>query len=496
MKLGTLLERLDFNIISGGEDAADREISGVVYDSRKAETGSLFVCIAGANSDGHSYIADVIQKGASAVLTEKGHPLPETEIPKDVVVLETGDTRRGLALVSAAFFGYPAEQIPVIGITGTKGKTTSTYMIRSILMHAGYRVGLIGTIEAIVGERHIPADNTTPESWVIQKYLREMIDAGMNCAVMEVSSQALMMHRTDGIVFEIGAFTNLSPDHIGKNEHASFEEYLSCKSLLFRQCRTGIVNADDPYVSEILAGHTCAVETFSIEKEGTDYRAEKIEHVLRPGYLGMKFEVSGKKNLPVELDVPGRFSVMNALLAVAVCSHFKIEDGDIRTALKDARVKGRIEPVKVSDEFTLMIDYAHNAMALESLLRTLRDYHPERIVCVFGCGGNRARARRFEMGEVSGRLADFTVITSDNPRFEEPMEIIADIETGIAKTDGEYIEIPDRKEAIAWAIRNGRKGDVIILAGKGHEDYQEIKGVKYHMDERELIREILEEEHF
>ena len=490
MLLSKLLERLEHSLIRGG----DPEITEIVYDSRKAGPGALFVCISGANFDGHAFLQDVFEKGVAAVLTERGRMPEGCEVPEGIAVVETDDTRAGLAAVSAAFFGYPAEEIPVIGITGTKGKTTSTYMIRSILEHAGYRVGLIGTIEAIVGERHIPAANTTPESYVIQKYLREMIDAGMNCAVMEVSSQALMMHRTDGILFEIGVFTNLSPDHIGPNEHSSFEEYLRCKGLLFRQCRVGIVNADDPYAEEVVEGHTCPIETFSIRKEGTDYRAEEIEHVQRPGYLGMKFTLSGKKHFDVELDVPGTFSVYNALTAAAVCEHFRISDEDVQAALKAAKVKGRIEPVKVSDQFTLMIDYAHNAMALESLLSTLRDYHPERIVCVFGCGGNRAKSRRYEMGEVSGRLADFTIITSDNPRFEEPSAIIDDIISGIRKTDGEYISIPDRKEAIAYAIRNGKPGDVIVLAGKGHEDYQEIRGVKHPMDERVLIKEILDEE--
>ena len=492
MKLSKLLERLEYSFRAGSEGAGEKDIVSVVYDSRKAEKGSLFVCIEGANSDGHSYIPDVAAKGVSAVMVRKGHELPE--IPEDIAVIETDDTRIGLAAVSAAYFGYPSEQIPVIGITGTKGKTTSTYMIRSILEHAGYRVGLIGTIESIIGERHIHSSNTTPESYVIQQYLREMADAGMNCAVMEVSSQALMMHRTDFVKFEIGVFTNISPDHIGPNEHSSFEEYLACKGLLFRQCALGIVNADDPRAEDVLKGHTCDVETFSINKEGTDYRASHIEHVKAPGYLGMKFRLEGKKSLDVELDVPGLFSVMNALTAIAVCDHFNISDGDILSALKKARVKGRIEPVRVSDDFTLMIDYAHNAMALESLLKTLRDYNPERIVCVFGCGGNRAKSRRFEMGEVSGKLADFTIITSDNPRFEEPQAIIDDIITGIKKTDGEYISIIDRKEAIAYAIRNGKPGDVIVLAGKGHEDYQEIKGVKHPMDERTLIREILDEE--
>ncbi len=491
MKLEKLLERMDYRVLQGDVNC---EIGGIVYDSRKAEIGKLFVCIVGAKSDGHAYLQDVAAKGVSAVLVQEGCMPAELALPKELTVISVADTRIGLAAVSAAWFDYPSEHIPVIGITGTKGKTTTTYMIRSILENAGYRVGLIGTIEAIIGEMHIKAANTTPESYLVQQYLREMIDAGMNTAVMEVSSQALKLHRTYGVQFEIGVFTNLSPDHIGPAEHESFEEYLTCKSLLFQQCRLGIINVDDAHSEKILKGHRCEVETYGISSANADYRAVNIEHVHRAGYLGMKFDLDGKYHFPVEIDVPGLFSVYNALTAIAVCEHFKIQESDIQKALKGAQVKGRVEMIKVSDDFALMIDYAHNAMALESLLTTLRDYHPKRIVTVFGCGGNRAKSRRFEMGEVSGRLSDLTIITSDNPRFEKPEDILTDIEIGIQRTDGKYLKIIDRKEAIAYAIHHGQAGDVIILAGKGHEDYQEIEGKKYPMDERVIIKEILDED--
>lgn len=320
-----------------------------------------------------------------------------------------------------------------------------------------------------------------------------MVDAGCDCVVMEVSSQGLMLHRTAGIPFEIGIFTNIQPDHIGPAEHASFEEYMHWKGMLFKQCKIGIVNADDEHLEQVLEGHTCRIETFGFSLEA-DLRAENAHMVTRPGYLGIDYHVAGLMDMDVEIDIPGKFSVYNSLTAIAICRHFGVSKTDIIEALKKAKVKGRIEMVKVSDEFTLMIDYAHNAMSLESLLTTLREYHPKRLVCLFGCGGNRAKSRRYEMGEVSGRLADLTIITSDNPRFEKPEDIIADIETGIRKTDGKYVRIPDRKEAIAYAIHHGEPGDVIVLAGKGHEDYQEIEGKKYPMDERVLIQEILEED--
>lgn len=486
MKLTKLLERLDYECINGSLDV---DVTDIVNDSRKAGEGSLFFCIRGAVSDGHRYAADVIAKGAKVLVAEEA-----LEVPEDVTVIRVKDSRYAMALISAAYFDYPAEKLKVIGITGTKGKTTTTYMVKSILESAGHKVGLIGTIEAIIGEARIPAANTTPESYTIQNYFHQMLEAGCDCVVMEVSSQGLMLHRTAGIPFEIGIFTNIEPDHIGPAEHASFEDYMHCKGLLFQQCRLGIVNADDRHLEQVLAGHTCQIETFGFS-ENADLRAENTKLVSRPGYLGIDYTVKGSDfSLDVEIDIPGKFSVYNSLTAIAICRHFGVAKEDIVDALAKAKVKGRIEMIKVSDEFTLMIDYAHNAMSLESLLTTLKEYNPKRLVCLFGCGGNRARSRRFEMGEVSGRLADLTIITSDNPRFEEPLDIIADIRTGIEKTDGKYVEIPDRKEAIAWAIHHGQPGDVIVLAGKGHEDYQEIKGKKYPMDERVLIQEILAED--
>lgn len=484
MKLTKLLERLEYEVTQGSDQI---EITTLINDSRKVEKGSAFVCVSGAVSDGHRFVPEVVQKGASALIVER-----DVAVPGDVAVIKVMDTRYALALMSAAYFDYPAEKLKIIGITGTKGKTTTTYMVRSILEDVGHKVGLIGTIETIIGEKKIPAANTTPESYTIHKYFAEMVEAGCDSVVMEVSSQGLMLHRTAGIPFELGIFTNLGHDHIGPNEHKDFEDYKRCKGLLFRQCRIGIANIDDPWFEDVFRGATCRVETFGLS-EKADLRAEDTHLVSRPGYLGVAYHVSGKMDFDVEVDIPGTFSVYNSLTAIAVCGHFGVKAEVIQKALKAAKVKGRIEMVKVSDEFTLMIDYAHNAMSLESLLSTLKEYHPARLVCLFGCGGNRSKDRRYEMGEVSGRLADLSIITSDNPRFEKPQDIIDDIKTGINRTSGKYVEICDRKEAIRYAIANGQPGDVIVLAGKGHEDYQEIEGVKYPMDERVLIAEVLEE---
>ena len=479
-----LLKDLKYEVLSGSIDV---NVSELVYNTRKVKKECMFVCIKGATFDSHDVAGEAAKNGAVVIVAE--HPV---DVPAGTAVVLVEDTRYALALISAAYFGYPAKKLKVIGITGTKGKTTTTFMIRSILKHAGISTGLIGTIEVIIGDKHIPAHNTTPESYEVQEYFAQMVAAGCKVAVMEVSSQGLKLHRTAGIRFDIGIFTNLAPDHIGENEHASFEEYMECKSRLFRQCDIGIVNADDEHCSDILKGHTCKVETYGFS-EKADLRASDLKLVNRPGFLGVDYHVSGLLNFDVEIDMPGRFSVYNSLVAIAVCRHFDIPKEDMLAALEVVQTKGRIEKVKVSDDFTLMIDYAHNAMSLESLLTTLKEYNPKRLVCLFGCGGNRSKLRRYEMGEVSGNLADLTIITSDNPRDEEPQAIIDDIKVGIAKTDGKYVEIIDRKEAIRYVIENGRPGDVIVLAGKGHEDYQEICGVKHPMDERVLIAEVLEE---
>ena len=491
MRLIELLQGLEYECLQG---TLDREVTEVCLDSRKEmQEGALFVCLSGVNFDGHDYAAQVVEKGARVLVIERQVGLIEEMTQAgDMTIIKVSDTRYALAWISAAWFGHPAEKLKVIGLTGTKGKTTTAFMVKAILENAGYKVGLMGTIGVVFGEQQYTTSNTTPESYLIQKYFAQMVEAGMDCVVMEVSSQALKQHRTQGFVFDYGIFTNLEHDHVGPGEHADMDEYMQCKGLLFRQCRIGIANGDDIHLEQVMQGHTCHLETFGMG-ENCDLRGEDLKLVHKPGELGIDFKVSGLMNFRVEVSTPGLFSVYNALTAMAICAHFQIHIADIQKALSEIKVKGRIEMVKVSDEYTLLIDYAHNAMSLESLLTTLRAYEPNRLICLFGCGGNRSKVRRYEMGEISGKLADLTIITSDNPRFEEPMDIIADIKTGMAKTSGAYVEIPDRKEAIRYAMSIGQPGDIIVLAGKGHEDYQEIRGVKYPMDERVLIQEILAE---
>lgn len=484
MLLKQLIEDMDYEVLAG---RVDTEVTTLVYDSRKVEKGSVFVCISGSVRDAHDFIPDVVAKGAAAVIVEK-----DVELQEGVTYIKVANSRLALACMSAAYFDHPARKLKTIGITGTKGKTTTTYMVKSILESAGIKTGLIGTIESIVGEKRIPSANTTPESYRVQELFHEMVEAGLDAVVMEVSSQALMLHRVSGFMFDIGVFTNLEPDHIGENEHKDFADYMHCKSLLFRQCKLGIFNGDSEHLEGILKGHTCEVETFGYGKNN-DLVADGVELKKDHGALGVRYHVSGLMNFDVEVNVPGSFSVYNSLTAIAICHHFGVDVEKIKHALLHVSVKGRIEIVPVTKRYTIMIDYAHNAMALESLLTTLREYEPGRLVCLFGCGGNRAKSRRYEMGEVSSRLADLTVVTSDNPRNEEPMDIINDILVGVHKADGAYVTIPDRKEAIAYCMKNAQDGDIIVLAGKGHEDYQEICGVKHHMDERELIADIIKE---
>lgn len=482
MKLADLLKKLKYTCVKG---TADVDITTVAYDSRKVESGSLFICIKGAVADGHRFAEMAVNKGASALVVED-----DVAVPENVTVIRVEDSRYALACISAEYFGNPADKLKVIGITGTKGKTTTTYLVKSILDSAGHKCGLVGTIETIIGDKVIKASNTTPESYVLQDYFKQMVDCGCDCVVMEVSSQGLMLHRTAGFTFEIGIFTNIEPDHIGPHEHKDFNDYLHCKSLLFKQCRHGIVNIDDKHADYIINNASCDIVTYGFS-EKADFRAANTKLVSGKGYLGIDYDLQGKENMRVEIDLPGKFSVYNSLTAIAICSYFGIDGDTICDALKDAKVKGRIEMIKVSDDFTLMIDYAHNSMSLESLLTTLREYNPTRLVCLFGCGGDRSRDRRFSMGEVSGKLADLSVITSDNPRTEEPLAIIDDILVGIKKTTGKYTVIPDRRKAIEWVIHNGQPGDIIVLAGKGHEDYQEINGIKHHLDEREVIAQVL-----
>lgn len=502
MKLSQICKELEYECLQGSMDV---EVRDIIYDSRKLAKDTAFVCMVGAVTDGHKYIPDAIEKGASVIVLEKEEKV--RQIPAHITVIKVESARRALAYMSAALFDYPDRKLITIGLTGTKGKTTTTYMIKNVLEMAGKKVGLIGTIGALIGDEQIPSKNTTPESYELHRMFAAMVEAGCEYVVMEVSSQGLKLDRTAGIMFDYGVFTNLSPDHIGPAEHESFEEYLACKSLLFRQCRVGIVNVDDEHCEEILKGHTCEVRRFSAanadeteqmtyvpgKEKHIDFRAYDIGFINEDGKLGMHFMVEGVMSCEAKVHIPGRFSVYNSLVTMLVCHLADIPQKAILEGLEKVQVKGRVEMLPVSKDYYLIIDYAHNEVSTRSVLTTLLEYHPRRLICVYGGGGNRSKLRRYDMGEVTGEMADLCVLTCDNPRDEEIRDINKDIQVGLARSNGKFIEIDDRKEAIAYCIKNAQPGDMIVLLGKGHEDYQEIKGVKYHFDEREAVAEILDE---
>ena len=492
MKLCEMCLGMRYDCLKG---AMGTEIQGIAYDSRKVEKGSVFVCLTGAESDGHDYIPEAVNRGAAALVIEQAGKA--ALVPEGVTVLLVLSAREALAHLSAAFFGYPDRKLTMIGITGTNGKTTTACMIREILERAGKKTGMIGTMGAWIGDAVTPLKNTTPESYEIHRLLAEMVKEGCQCAVMEVSSQSLKWKRTAGILFDYGVFTNLSRDHISPLEHHSFEEYLSCKSLLFQQCRVGVVNRDDPWCRRILENHTCQVKTFSAmplkhERESVDLQAVSACLFQNRKELGVEFYVRGIMGGKAQLSMPGRFFVYNGLAAMLVCRLIGIKETAILNGLKQVQVKGRMERIRTGKEYEMIIDYAHNRVSVEKSLDALLQYHPHRLLCVFGCGGNRAKDRRYAVGEIAGRLADCCVLTCDNPRYESVESINEDIKEGIRKSRGSYVEINDRKEAIDYCMKQAKKGDMILLLGKGHEDYQEITGTRYYFDEREVVREILE----
>lgn len=493
MKLEQICGEIEYRLLKG---TMETEVKDIIYDSRKIAKDTMFVCMVGAITDGHNYIKDAVEKGASAIVVEREEAA--AQIPDSITVIQVKSTRYALALMSAALFDHPARKLTTIGLTGTKGKTTTTYMIKSVLEMAGKKVGLIGTIGALIGDEKLPSKNTTPESYELHRMFAAMVEAGCEYVVMEVSSQGLKLDRTAGIEFDYGVFTNLSPDHIGPAEHASFEEYLECKSMLFSQCKKGIINADDVHSEEILKNHTCEVYSFATEKteflgKPVDLAAYEIGYIKENGKLGMDFKVKGVMECEAKVHIPGRFSVSNSLVTMLVCHLAGISNEAIQKGLEKVQVKGRVEMLPVSKDYYLIIDYAHNEVSTRSVLTTLLEYHPKRLICVYGGGGNRSKLRRYDMGEVTGAMADLCVLTCDNPRDEEIKDINEDIKVGLAKSNGKYIEIEDRKEAIAYCMTHAQPGDMIVLLGKGHEDYQEIKGVKYHFDEREAVAEILDE---
>ena len=453
-----------------------REITGICYDSRAVKPGNLFVAICGYDTDGHKYIPMALEKGAACVLCEKA--------PAEGEYVLLSDTRRGLALAGANWYGNPAGEMTMIGITGTNGKTTTTYLVKHILEDClGAKVGLVGTIQNMIGDEVLHTERTTPESLELQALFRHMADAGCTHVVMEVSSHALCLHRVDGVTFDVGVFTNLTQDHL--DFHKTMEEYCRAKAMLFARSKVGAVNVDDPWAKEILAHATCPVITYSAKGqaalEATDIRLEPHHVAFTARYQGTETACT--------LGIPGAFSVYNALSALSAALALGIAPEKAAASLATARgVKGRAEVVPTpGKDYTVLIDYSHTPDSLENILKTVREFARGRVIAVFGCGGDRDPIKRPIMGKIAADLADLVVVTSDNPRTEDPMAIIDQILVGIPQDQTPTTVIENRRQAIRWAMDNAQAGDVIVLAGKGHETYQEIGHEKFHLDEREEV---------
>ena len=470
--------------LSGPDDI---EVEQIVYNSKKAKKGALFVCIKGATSNGHDFAKEAVEKGAVVVVCSE--PL---SFKIETTQIRVRDCRRALAIMAAAFFQHPAEKLFVIGITGTKGKTTTAYMIQSILNCGGIKTGLIGTVEVDTGGRYLESSQTTPESLELQQYLREMIDNGCRAVVMEVSSQALKHDRVYGVTFDVGILTNIEEDHIAPREHPDFADYMACKSKLFKQCDTAIVNKDGAFLEKIMEGHMCRqVLTYGLTSSA-DLYAQSMDFVRIKGKFAVEFQAKGRYNINLVVSSAGRFSVYNALAAVLAAKACAANDDAVAAGLKQYHAPGRQEVFLLGYDKVVMVDYAHNGMALQGLLEALRSYHPAKVTCVFGCGGERDRNRRFNMGEVAAMYADYSIITSDNPRNESPSSIISDIIVKIEDCDGKYCIVEDRRLAIETAIRQCQPGEIIVIAGKGHENYQIIGNKKIHFDDREVVRSLIE----
>lgn len=488
MLLSQLLDKIEYKC----EDFRDGEVKNLCYDSRKAGEGSLFVCLSGTFADGHEYIPSAYEKGCRMFAVSK---LPQNRaVYKDAVFLKFSNTRKALALLSAAYFGHPAKELTVIGITGTKGKTSISYMMKYIFEAAGKKVGVVGTTGIFYGDFFEKSDNSTPESYELQKHFRAMADCGVDVCVMEVSSQGLMMHRTYGVEFDGAIYTNLSPDHIGKGEHSSYEEYRDCKSMLFAQTKSAFANVDDPNSGYVTAPFEGRVIRFGVDGEA-DFFASDLEFSSDDKGLHTKFKLNTPDDeFEVKMNIPGRFSVYNALAAATCALHFGVTAEDVVKGLYDAVVIGRMQKVDVGLPYTVIIDYAHNELSMEKLFETVGSYPHNKVITLFGCGGNRSKVRRYDLGYISAKYSDLCVITSDNPRFERLCDINEDIKVGLDKgvlenPRCETVFIDDRKEAMIYAMDYAKKGDIVLITGKGHQHYDEVNGAKIPFFEEEIIKE-------
>ncbi len=484
MKLKELLKDVDI-IYSMGD--MNTEISGIAYDSRKIKKGNLFICVSGYTKDGHSFINEALQKGAAAFLVEK-----DVEAPGAALV-KVKSSRAAMPILAACFYGNPTEKLQLIGITGTSGKTTTTYLIKSILEAAHKKAGLLGTISTQIGDKVYVSSKTTPESLDLQSLFREMTDMGMEYAVMEVSSHSLELGRVEGCKFSAGVFTNLSQDHL--DFHKTMENYRDVKKKLFYKTRdANIINIDDMH-GKLIAEEIRSLKT-PLVTFGIDHPADIMAKDIRIDSKGVSFMlVTPEYRTELKIRIPGKFSVYNALAAAAVAYSAGIDSKDIKEGLyRVGSVPGRSEIVETDTPYTVIIDYAHKPDGLEKILTAIRQYSKGRIITMFGCGGDRDKEKRPMMGKIAGELSDYVIITSDNPRSEDPMDIIRHAEAGIKSTNCDYICIENRRDAIKYALKIAAKDDIILLAGKGHETYQVLKDRTIPFDERDIVDELLREE--
>lgn len=484
MKIKELLKEIEFQCLQGN---LEEEITGFCQDNRSVEKGDLFVCIAGARFDTHNCIDDIAKKGAKLIVVERK---VTTEVEGVTIVL-VSDTRRVLPLIAAAYYGHPADKLTTIGVTGSKGKTTTTHMLADMLRSAGYKVGTIGTNGAIFGDNIVELNNSTPDPQQIQMYLSMMVKAGCTHAVIEVSSQGMKQHRVDGFTFDYSIFTNISTgDHIGPNEHKDFEEYLYCKAMLLEHSKLGFVNMDDEHCKDLLKYITKPVKFFG-ENKVANIVISNVKKVFEHGQPGIVFETSNELKGTFYVNLPGEFNSKNALAAISVANEIGVSIEEINDALGHMNIKGRLDMVYRSPKFSVCVDFAHNGFSTRNLLVALREYKPKRLVCVFGADGNRSKHRRYEMGEASGNLADLSIITAGHNRFESFEDILKDIHVGMDKTTGSYLVIPNRKEAIKYAIEHAEEGDLITIIGLGHETYQEENGMKYPHSDTEYVKQVI-----
>lgn len=486
MKLEKLLSAIEYS--QEKQTSAEAEIDELCHDSRRARDGALFVCIKGATSDGHDYAYSAYSRGCRHFVAER-----TLELPDDACVFLVADTRIALALLSAEFFGRPADELFIIGITGTKGKTTTALMIYNILNACGSKCGYIGSNGIDFGDFHYETLNTTPESLSLHRYMREMRMAGVNFLAIEVSSQALYMNRVYGINFDLCIYTNLSQDHIGGAEHPTFEHYMECKRSLFKNygAKTIIYNADDSYADTMISEvpPKTRLISYSLHK-CSDYKGGAIEKLKRSDRLGVLFELICEGEIyKTGIGFPGNFSVYNALAAIAACRECGVDLEKITDVITDVQISGRFETAQALPYATFIIDYAHNEVSLTSALETLREYGPKRLICLFGSVGGRTQGRRAELGRAASTLADFSIITADNPDFENPENIINDIATQFVGKDN-YVKIADRQEAIRYAVKMAKEGDIFLFAGKGHENYQLINGDKLPFSEKKILLDV------